>query len=141
MTRKKERNESNLLQAPISTLQAVMHRLSREKGWWPQLDDKNSSPAEKKKLVEATIPEKLVLIHSEVSEAMEEYRRRKRITEVSFGEDDEEEKPEGLPIELADVVIRVFDLAEALHIDLGYWIVRKYEYNQTRKKRHGGKRA
>ena len=136
-----KKNTPNLLMAPIGDVQYTMHQLAVKKGWWPMLSSISLSTKQKREQIEATVPEKLALIHSEVSEALEEFRSNKRLNEVTFGEDDEEEKPEGFPVELADIVIRVFDLAQALNIDLGYWIARKYEYNATRKKRHGGKRA
>jgi len=43
--------------------------------------------------------------------------------------------------ELADIVIRAFDTAERLGIDLERAIVLKHSYNQTRAFRHGGKLA
>lgn len=49
-------------------------------------------------------------------------------------------KPEGVPVELADTVIRVLDTCEAYGIDLGFEIRRKMEYNETRAFRHGGRR-
>lgn len=48
-------------------------------------------------------------------------------------------KPEGVPTELADVVIRVFDLAGWLGIDLASAIREKMRFNKTRPYRHGGK--
>ena len=50
-------------------------------------------------------------------------------------------KPEGFPIELADILIRVFDLAEAWDIDLEAALQEKMAYNETRAYRHGGKYA
>lgn len=50
-------------------------------------------------------------------------------------------KPEGLPSELADVVIRVMSLAETLEIDLAQIILEKITYNATRGSMHGGKVA
>ena len=50
-------------------------------------------------------------------------------------------KPEGLGSELADIVIRVFDLAGMLKIDIANEIERKMRYNVTRPYRHGGKLA
>lgn len=46
-------------------------------------------------------------------------------------------KPEGFPIELADAVIRIMDLAERLGIDLAEMINLKMAYNSTREYMHG----
>jgi NTP pyrophosphatase (non-canonical NTP hydrolase) len=43
--------------------------------------------------------------------------------------------------ELADIVIRVFDTAEALGIDIERAVRAKSAYNETRPRRHGGKLA
>lgn len=78
------------------------------------------------------IPEKLMLIVTEVSEAMEDHRDGKVFT-VETGDG----KPCGLASELADVMIRVFDLAGALGIDLEHEIAVKMAYNETRPFKHG----
>jgi NTP pyrophosphatase (non-canonical NTP hydrolase) len=80
--------------------------------------------------------EKLALIHSEVSEAVEDYRYSKM--ETYFEADG---KPCGFPSELADIVIRVGDLAKYLGIDLEEIIKMKMTYNKSRSYRHGGKRC
>jgi NTP pyrophosphatase (non-canonical NTP hydrolase) len=83
--------------------------------------------------------EKIALIHSELSEAVEEMREPGyNPTRIYLSEDG---KPEGLPIELADAVIRIMDLCEALNIDLEEAIQMKDSFNQTRPHRHGGKLA
>lgn len=46
-------------------------------------------------------------------------------------------KPEGFPVELADVMIRLMDLAERMGIDLAEMINIKMAYNATRPYRHG----
>lgn len=82
-----------------------------------------------------SIPERLCLVHSEVSEALEAFRN---------GDDgfriDENGKPEGLASELADVIIRIADLCAYLGIDLDEAIKVKMAYNATRPYMHGGKR-
>lgn len=83
-------------------------------------------------------------IHGEVSEAWEEARKPDfdpAKTYFSKGYVDGIDKPEGLPAELADIVIRVADTAGALGIDLERAILDKMEFNETRPFRHGNKRA
>lgn len=46
-------------------------------------------------------------------------------------------KPEGIPVELADAVIRILDMCGRYGIDLEDVILRKHEYNKTRPIRHG----
>jgi len=79
----------------------------------------------------------IALIHSELSEALEEHRNKKGFTEIYYN--DNNEKPLGIPIELADVVIRVFDVCEKYKIDLEKAIRIKMEYNSKRPFKHGGK--
>lgn len=49
-------------------------------------------------------------------------------------------KREGLPSELADIIIRTLDLAGSLGIDIGKAIEEKLQHNTQRPYRHGGKR-
>ncbi len=48
-------------------------------------------------------------------------------------------KPEGELVELADTVIRILDYCGAKGYDLEKAIMTKFQYNQTRSHRHGGK--
>lgn len=84
-----------------------------------------------------SIMECLVLIHSEVSEAVEILRDNKKSLLQEWV--DENGKPEGFGFELADIVIRVFALAGYLDIPLEELILRKMAYNETRPHRHGKK--
>jgi NTP pyrophosphatase (non-canonical NTP hydrolase) len=114
----------------IAKLQKEIHDLAVEKGWWT--DVKTQEPVNP----EDRIPEAIALIHSELSEALEEYRRGLLAPyAVADG------KPEGFGIELADAVIRIMDLCGALNIDLEERIDTKHKYNKTRPYRHGNKRA
>lgn len=72
------------------------------------------------------VPAILALIHSEVSEALEAFRK-----------DDKENFIE----ELADVVIRVLDCTGGLGMDIDTAIQEKLEKNRHRGYRHGGKRV
>jgi NTP pyrophosphatase (non-canonical NTP hydrolase) len=72
------------------------------------------------------VPAILALIHSEVSEALEEFR---------VGDMDR------FATELADVLIRVLDCSEGLGIDIDAVVAAKLEKNRGRTYRHGGKRV
>lgn len=85
------------------------HNNAVEHGWWEE---------------KRPIPELLCLIHSEVSEALEAYRKADM---DNFRE------------ELADIAIRLFDLAGGYAVDLEYEIENKHKINKTREYRHGGK--
>jgi NTP pyrophosphatase (non-canonical NTP hydrolase) len=116
----------------INELVRGAHKLAVEKGWWPKSEPVN-------------IPEKLALIHSEVSEALEAYRESEDELDlrlVSWGPGNKDnDKPEGFAVELADAVIRIADLCGKLGIDLQEAIHIKMRFNASRPHRHGGKRC
>lgn len=78
-------------------------------------------------------------LHSEVSEAWEEARKPDFDPKKVYYREDG--KPEGLPMELADIMIRAADTAQVFGIDLEAAIQAKMAYNATRPFRHGNKRA
>ena len=111
----------------LREVQRAVWSTAEEHGWHEEID---------------SIPVKLLMIHSEVSEALEEYRNTPPECEVSYlYYRVDSDKPEGFGVELADIVIRVLDLAEMLDIDLTGIILTKMEYNKSRPYRHGGKRV
>ena len=107
----------------INEFAAEVHKNAVDHGWWEG---------------ERTFPEIVALIHSEVSEALEEYRNGRLPTEVYTGNGG---KPEGIPIELADVIIRIFDYCGYAGIDIENVLEVKHEYNKSRPYRHGGKKC
>lgn len=85
------------------------------------------------------IPTKLMLIVTELGEAMEAWRdagKESTSPDLSAVYDDKG-KPEGFGVELADAVIRIMDLCEYLGIDLGELIALKHNYNVSRPFKHG----
>jgi NTP pyrophosphatase (non-canonical NTP hydrolase) len=105
----------------LSELVEKAHGMAKGKGWWEGTHN---------------LPEKLALIHSEVSEALEAYRDR--MPPVFYADGG---KPEGLAVELADAVIRIADLCGYLKVDLADVIAKKMAYNATRPHRHGGRKC
>jgi NTP pyrophosphatase (non-canonical NTP hydrolase) len=106
-------------------VQDACHEPAKRAGWWTDLatgNDLTSGVGEKPKV---NVPEKLCLIHSEVSEAMEGHRKGLQ--------DDKLPHRSMLEVELADVVIRCFDLAGGLSLDLPGAIAEKLEFNAKRK--------
>ncbi|MBM08059.1 MAG: hypothetical protein CMF69_00545 [Magnetovibrio sp.] len=85
-----------------------------------------------------SVPELLCLMHSEISEALEEHRNGRQPTDIYYN-DSKPTKPEGIPIELADIVIRIADFCGLHKIDLADAIRTKLDYNKTRSYRHGKK--
>lgn len=96
--------------------------------------------------------ELIALLHSEVSEALEAYRDGIPVSRVlyenpldkadlvkSFISHGELAKPVGVASELADVIIRVLDMADEWDIPLVQALIEKHRFNQSRPARHGGK--
>lgn len=88
--------------------------------------------------VERNIGEILALWHSEISEALEEWRNGRALDEIYY---EEGGKPAGFPVEVADLLIRIADNCEQNDIPIIRALREKLSYNKTRPYRHGGKRA
>lgn len=113
----------------------MVYKTARDLGWY--VDPVTKEP------IDRNIGEVIALMHSELSEALEEWRRLKPghgLASVYFNPENPS-KPEGFPIELADCVIRILDTAEAHGINIENMILLKNEYNKTRGFRHGGLKA
>ena len=82
---------------------------------------------------EKNFGEVISLMHCELSEAYEEYRSKKDFNETYY---EENGKPCGIPSELADVVIRIFDFSDGMNLDLEKIILEKMSYNETRPYKH-----
>ena len=87
------------------------------------------------------IPIKLALIHSETSEALEHYRNGNNGHLLTTIWADAKGKPDGFAIELADIIIRVADLAGMFDIDLDEAVQQKMDFNKNRPHKHGGKKC
>lgn len=85
---------------------------------------------------EKDLPEKLMLVVTELAEAMEEYRNG--ALDVYFSPQD---KPEGFYIECADAVIRIMHIFGKFGISMNELLEMKMAYNEKRPYRHGDKRA
>lgn len=109
----------------ISDWQKEVYQVAKEKGWHDEGKEKS-------------FPECLLLIHAELSEVIEEYRKGHKPNSVYYP--GEGNKPEGPAIELADVQIRLWDLCEQFNINLEAACEIKNEYNKTRSYRHGNKK-
>jgi NTP pyrophosphatase (non-canonical NTP hydrolase) len=128
---------------PITGMQEQIHFLNVQAGWYSNLN----YTAQIQKLLDAgldakqitvveevtglsarkitNIAEKLMLIVSECSEAMEGARKNLM--------DDKLPHRKMLEVELADALIRIFDTAGDLKLDLAGAVAEKILYNQQRK--------
>ncbi len=91
----------------LTELSQLCHSIAKEKGFWDQ---------------ERNIGEALMLVVTELAEAMEAHRVE---DEAEFHE------------EIADVFIRLLDLCGGLGIDIQAEIAKKCEKNKKRPYKHG----
>lgn len=111
------------MQSWIDILVYLCHESSRAAGWYHDVN--TGYPLER------NVPEMMMLMVSEIAEAMEGYRKNLM--------DDKLPNRKMAPVELADLLIRTFDLAgyfmylQGYNINsLGECFAEKFHYNQTR---------
>lgn len=123
----------------MERLVKLCHLNSRTKGFWTGLANEN-------------VPTKLALIHSEVSEMLEAFRKGnppidKPCDIVDLNSSDATttrittRRITGMEEEAADILIRLCDLCGYLDIDLGRVTLSKMAFNATREYRHGGRKV
>lgn len=100
-------------------LTVMCHTASKKAGWWSNLTTGMPTITEPH-----IIGEKLMLIVTELAEAMEGDRKDRM--------DDKLPHRKMFEVELADAAIRIFDLAGACKLDLGSAIAEKMAYNAER---------
>lgn len=122
----------------LNELAKEIHENAVAHGWWDE---------------PRTFGEIVALCHSELSEALEEFRAGNRIRPgaetpmryysgggyVATAPTECCRKPEGMAVEMADCIIRILDWCGKEGIDIDAIIQEKHEYNKTRPYRHGGK--
>lgn len=115
----------------INGLVNEVHDNAKSHGWW--------NDGEKR-----TLGELIALMHSELSEALEEHRNEDILKYQNFNPNHYYShnglKPEGIAVELIDCVIRIMDLFGKEGWDFEEILLEKHAYNKTRPYKHGGKK-
>lgn len=119
--------------AILTAVAQTVHQLARSKGWY-------DSQENELQFITRTVAN----IHGEVSELWEAARNNKLHDLCDKSEQMELANIDPLLCveeELADIIIRAFDSACRIGVDIGAAIQQKHKFNATRPHRHGGKLA
>lgn len=114
--------DTSFVEVHGKTMQDICHDLARNAGWWTDITTGDLFSYQH---IVDMVPTKLMLTVSELSEAMEAHRKNLM--------DDKLEHRHGLEVELADALIRIYDLGGALGFDLGATMAEKLRYNASRR--------
>jgi hypothetical protein len=105
----------------LDTLARLCYAASAEKGFW---EDAPHGDA-----LGPYLGNKIALMHSELSEALEGLRKPGPDQHLPHLSQEE--------VEMADALIRIFDYCGARGIHIGAAVKEKIEYNATRPRKHG----
>lgn len=102
----------------FNQMSEAVHETAKDKGFWDS---------------ECNDAEKIALMHSELSEALEALRH-------GNAPDDKIPDYSGVEAELADTVIRIMDYCKYRKFNIAEAIVEKAKFNANRPRMHGGKK-
>ena len=123
-------------QYKLNKLANNIYKANKKKGFWDK---------------ERNVGEMLMLIVTELAEAMEAHRGRGNTLDRKLFEDTQKASPimfkedfevcikDTFEDEISDALIRIFDLCGGLGIDLDFHVKNKLKYNTMRAKLHGKK--
>ena len=108
----------------VNKLIKKVHKQNKKAGWWNDLYSGKDLTNKKGEPYVRNVSELLIMVHSEVTEAFEGYRSH--LMDIHLPQYN------SLTVELADAVIRIFDIAGGLKLPLAEAIQDKLEYNKNR---------
>jgi len=108
---------NDVIEDVINLLIKRSHDTAMVKGWWD--DERNNG-------------ELIALMHSELSEGLEALRTNAKSDKIK--------EFYGIEEELADILIRIFDMVGDRKYRLAQALLAKMEYNKSRPVMHGGKK-